>query len=235
MRSNGPRCAYGEAAPKAATPRQYLIRRSRLFCRYSSTISLRCFAKNHTSDQRRSKRLINPNVAIEYGYAQRGLGDEAILMVQNTHYGDRERLPFDLRHKAGPIQYSLVPDASRKEIEAEGAKLRDVLIDALKPYLSGVATPAANSPLKEMPITTMSANRLTYLSVCALPFTRVRNLGGSPLDYFCGALTIVMNLLKRNFTQSVASWLMSGVWRFFSLSRSRASFQPSLMRLNPSA
>jgi hypothetical protein len=36
------------------------------------------------------KRLINSNVAIEYGYAQRGLGDEAILMVQNTYYGDRE-------------------------------------------------------------------------------------------------------------------------------------------------
>jgi hypothetical protein len=52
-----------------------------------------------------------------------------------------------------------VPDASRKEIEAEGAKLRAILIDALKPNLSGVATPAANAPLKEMPSTTMSANR----------------------------------------------------------------------------
>ena len=103
------------------------------------------------------KRLINSNVAIEYGYAQRGLGDEAILMVQNTHYGDREGLPFDLKHKTGPIQYSLALDASRKEIEAERAKLRAILIEAPKPYLSRGATPAANAPFKEMPSTTTSA------------------------------------------------------------------------------
>jgi len=103
------------------------------------------------------KRLINSNVAIEYGYAQRGLGDEAILMVQNTYYGDREGLPFDLKHKAGPIQYSLAPDASRKEIEAQRAKLRTVLIEAVKPYLSRGATPAVNAPFKEVPSTTTSA------------------------------------------------------------------------------
>jgi hypothetical protein len=103
------------------------------------------------------KRLINSNVAIEYGYAQRGLGDEAILMVQNTHYGDREELPFDLKHKAGPIQYSLGPDASRNEIKAERAKLRAILIEALKPYLSRGARPAANATFKEMPSTTTSA------------------------------------------------------------------------------
>lgn len=57
-----------------------------------------------------SKRLINSNVAIEYGHAHHSLGDEAILMVQNTHYGDRETLPFDLKHKARPIQFCLAPD-----------------------------------------------------------------------------------------------------------------------------
>jgi hypothetical protein len=103
------------------------------------------------------KRLINSNVAIEYGYTQRGLGDEAILMVQNTYYGDRDGLPFDLKHKAGPIQYGLAPDASRKEIEAERAKLRAVLIEALKPYLGRGATPAANAPFEEVPSTATSA------------------------------------------------------------------------------
>ena len=103
------------------------------------------------------KRLINSNAAIEYGYAQHGLGDEAILMVQNTHYGDREGLPFDLKHKAGPIQYRLAPDAIRKEIEAEHAKLHATLSEALKPYLSPGATPAANVPFEEVPRTTSSA------------------------------------------------------------------------------
>ena len=78
-------------------------------------------------------------------------------MVQNTHYGDREGLPFDLKHKAGPIQYRLAPDASRKEIEAERAKLRAVLIEALKPYLGRGATPAANAPFEEVPSTATSA------------------------------------------------------------------------------
>src|SRR3954447_9421237 len=51
------------------------------------------------------KKFINSNVAIEYGYARRGLGDKSILMVQNVHFGTRHDLPFDLKGKGGPIQY----------------------------------------------------------------------------------------------------------------------------------
>ena len=57
-------------------------------------------------------------------------------MVQNVHCGEREELPFDLKHKAGPIQYRLAPDASKEEIAAERAKLRGKLVEALRPYLS---------------------------------------------------------------------------------------------------
>ena len=49
------------------------------------------------------KKLINSNVAIECGYALRAFTDARVLMIQNVHYGDREELPFDLKHKAGPI------------------------------------------------------------------------------------------------------------------------------------
>ena len=82
-----------------------------------------------------SKRLINPNVAIEYGHAHHALGDEAILMVQNTHCGDRDALPFDLKHKAGPIQYRLAPDAKKTEIEAEQKSLVGQFITALRPFV----------------------------------------------------------------------------------------------------
>ncbi len=54
-------------------------------------------------DERTPKKLINSNVAIEYGYAQHALSDTRILMVQNRPFGEREDLPFDLKHKAGPI------------------------------------------------------------------------------------------------------------------------------------
>ena len=59
------------------------------------------------------KKLINSNVAIEYGYALRALTDARVLMIQNVHYGDREELPFDLKHKAGPIPFRLAPDATK--------------------------------------------------------------------------------------------------------------------------
>jgi hypothetical protein len=81
------------------------------------------------------KRLINPNVAIEYGHAHHSLGDEAILMVQNTHYGDRNALPFDLKHKAGPIQFRLAPDAKKAEVEAEQKTLVGQFITALRPFV----------------------------------------------------------------------------------------------------
>jgi hypothetical protein len=82
-----------------------------------------------------SKKLINSNVAIEYGHAHHALTDRSILMIQNTHYGDREGLPFDLRHKAGPLQYLLAPDSTKPQIAAEMAKLKPVLVAALRPYI----------------------------------------------------------------------------------------------------
>lgn len=87
------------------------------------------------------KKLINSNVAIEYGHAHHALGDQAILMVQNTYYGDRGALPFDLQHKAGPIQFNLAPDATKEAIAAEREKLKTVLVAALKPYLKQNAAP----------------------------------------------------------------------------------------------
>jgi hypothetical protein len=65
------------------------------------------------------------------------------LTVQNQYYGEREELPFDLQHKAGPIEFWLAPDATTPKIVKERAKLRDILVVTLKPYLT--RTPAASS------------------------------------------------------------------------------------------
>jgi hypothetical protein len=96
------------------------------------------------------KRLINPNVAIEYGHAHHALGDNAILMVQNTHYGDRDALPFDLKQKAGPIQYRLAPDAKKPEIEAAQKSLVGQFVEALRPFVERQATQAV-APFQEQP------------------------------------------------------------------------------------
>ena len=101
------------------------------------------------------KKLINSNVAIEYGHAHHALNDTSILMIQNTHYGDRDQLPFDLRHKAGPIQYSLVPSATKDQIAAEKARLKPILVNALRPYLIQKSPSRAVHP--EIPSTYIKA------------------------------------------------------------------------------
>jgi hypothetical protein len=90
------------------------------------------------------KRLINSNVAIEYGHAHKALGFQRVLMVQNHHYGDGDALPFDLRQKSWPLHFTLAPGATKPEIKAEQAKFKAKLIEALRPYLS-VGTAAAQA------------------------------------------------------------------------------------------
>jgi hypothetical protein len=81
------------------------------------------------------KPLINPNVAIELGYALSAVKTDRVLMVMNNHYGRREDLPFDLGHKGGPIFYKLAPDAKKDEIEKEKKKLVAILAEALREYV----------------------------------------------------------------------------------------------------
>jgi hypothetical protein len=90
------------------------------------------------------KALMNPNVAIELGYAVKAKGSEALLMVLNGAHGNREDLPFDLRHKRGPIVYTLADDADGAAVAAQGRQLVGALKVALRPYLEtkAVAVPA---------------------------------------------------------------------------------------------
>lgn len=53
----------------------------------------------------------NPNVLVELGFAAARLGWDRILLVQNTHYGTPEDLPFDLRGRR-VITYDLRPETA---------------------------------------------------------------------------------------------------------------------------
>ena len=85
-----------------------------------------------------TKRLINSNVAIEYGHAHHALTFHRVLMVQNRYYGDGDQLPFDLRQKSWPLHFTLAPDATKKEIAAERSLLARQFLSALRPYLKMV-------------------------------------------------------------------------------------------------
>ena len=94
-----------------------------------------------------NKQLINSNVAIEYGYAAGVLTDERILMVQNTYYGDRSGLPFDLAGKVGPLQFSLAPDAAA----GQRASVRRELIANLKDRLKDILVLATTNGVPVTP------------------------------------------------------------------------------------
>ena len=60
------------------------------------------------------------------------MGDTRVLLIQNSYYGGRDELLFDLIHKAGPIQFLHLPDnANQDVVAAESKRLRAVLVDAL--------------------------------------------------------------------------------------------------------
>lgn len=104
-----------------------------------------------------AKKLINANVAIELGYAIGVHSDRKLLMVLNSAYGAREDLPFDLRHKAGPIMYRLDETANKAMREAISKQLVGDLKTALRAYL---AMPLAAAPVvRRTPSTPGDASR----------------------------------------------------------------------------
>jgi hypothetical protein len=107
------------------------------------------------------KKIMNPNVAIELGYALRALTDRRLLTVCNSHYGERADLPFDLAHKAGPVFYRLPPDADRDAIAAAKRTLTGELVARLRVYLEAAttrsipefqATPSTYTPAAYFPV-----------------------------------------------------------------------------------
>lgn len=62
-----------------------------------------------------NRKVANPNVLIELGYAIAKLGSDRVLCVLNNATGQVEDLPFDLRHKRHPIQYCLKTDSEDKD------------------------------------------------------------------------------------------------------------------------
>ena len=110
------------------------------------------------------KQVMNPNVAIELGYALHACGTEKLVMVMNAHYGGRDGLPFDLKHKAGPIFFNLAPKADKATIKAEQAKLAKQFETALRSYVRELR-PATGAGFESTrrPMTGLSHSNLTEI------------------------------------------------------------------------
>jgi len=88
-----------------------------------------------------AKRIPNPNVMIELGYALSELGWERIVLVLNTATGSPDDLPFDLKNRRWPIAYEVKPEAGDDERSTAKVKLVKQLHDATEPI--------AKLPLRE--------------------------------------------------------------------------------------
>lgn len=86
----------------------------------------------------RGKQVANPNVLLELGYAKKALGPERLVLVWNTALTNArpEDLPFDLRHRRAPIEFSLSRNADTNELRSVRRKLTSKLAEALRASLS---------------------------------------------------------------------------------------------------
>lgn len=83
-----------------------------------------------------AKKIQNPNVMIELGYAIREAGPQRVITVANLAFGGKpEELPFDLRHRRGAITYRL-DGAKDPAIEKIRRDLVKQLVAALKTNLA---------------------------------------------------------------------------------------------------
>lgn len=95
-----------------------------------------------------TKKIPNPNVMIELGYALRGLGHQRVITVANLEFGGRpEELPFDLRHRRGAITYKL----SKDEAPATRDKINKELVTQLSAALKlNLETPRDDKTYKNL-------------------------------------------------------------------------------------
>jgi hypothetical protein len=152
------------------------------------------------------KPLMNPNVAIELGYAFGKLGTDCFLPVLNLAYGDDKTLPFDITHRRHPITLNLNESASPAEIAQAKKDLVAQFVVALEPYL---APSAAKIPVPAFPAAPAKIGKAFYFADgeilhrvehlnanFAMPFRTVFYMRVQPRAPLAGNLDIHMLMQK---------------------------------------
>lgn len=90
-------------------------------------------AKTKGLEKKKAKKVMNPNVALELGYALSIHGDERIITIFNESLGTIPGdLPFDLSHKRWPLSYNLTSANSTQERESIKKEFKSKLKVALR-------------------------------------------------------------------------------------------------------
>src|ERR1700761_7071287 len=94
---------------------------------------------NRKEKGRQPRAMMNPNVAIELGYAIKALTWSRCLGVMNLAYGKIDDLPFDIhRTRSWPVTYTLSETASNEEIADAKKKLAEAFYLKLRPVLANL-------------------------------------------------------------------------------------------------
>ncbi|MEO7797348.1 MAG: hypothetical protein ABIY47_06440 [Opitutaceae bacterium] len=83
------------------------------------------------------KKVPNPNVSIEEGFAAGVLGWERVICIANEFYGTSEEQAFDQRNRRFPINYKLGPNATksrRQTVTDELVRDLKIAITTVKKY-----------------------------------------------------------------------------------------------------
>lgn len=97
------------------------------------------------------RRLPNPNVMLEYGYALHTLGDAKIIGIFNEAHGSPEQLPFDLGHRRWPIRFNLDSDQQNRAAE------KQALTRALKAAIDSIVSQFQEQGLSVTPFPASAA------------------------------------------------------------------------------
>lgn len=95
------------------------------------------------NDTDNEKKMPNPNVLFECGYALNTLGWERITLLFNDHFGELESLPFDLPRRRISKYTAPLPESSKKDLKSNPiySLIKDILlgwierIDKLPPVI----------------------------------------------------------------------------------------------------
>jgi len=103
----------------------------------------------YVAERKDGRRMPNPNVLLEHGWALKALSWRAVISVMNTAYGHPKdhALPFDLQHARGPILFDCPDEA---DAETRGT-VRRALAKALAPRLRAILDDATLRDARRSP------------------------------------------------------------------------------------
>lgn len=152
--------------------------------------------------QQHVKKTLNPNVAVEMGFAAAHTGWDRIICVMNeaAEFGRRDEQAFDVRNRRFPIDYSLSPaqakDPGLRQAALKGLEkdLRRAIAAVEQNELRKVANVRAKLDVRCIKLLRLAAGLQSFPEPDAKTIAKYPALGTIPLDQFNAAAIRLLEL-----------------------------------------